>query len=116
MKTIALLLLTAFSFQQAPKPQYTEEQKISFLIAVISKLDAKFIRNGSEYSPVDAADHLKMKRKKAGTRIKTAREFISAVASKSSASGEVYKIKFKDGHVEESGAYLLKKLVELESK
>lgn len=114
MKILALLLLTSFGFQQTQT--YTEEQKISFLIAVISKLDAKFVRNGSEYSPQDAADHLKMKRKKAGNRIKTAREFIDGIASKSSQSGEKYTIKFKDGHVEDSGAYLLKQLVRLESK
>ncbi len=75
----------------------TEEQKITQLISYIEKLDAKFIRNGSEYSAVDAAKHLRMKREKAGKSIKTAKEFIDNIASKSSMSGEAYQIKFNNG-------------------
>ncbi|MDP1727009.1 MAG: DUF5329 family protein [Bacteroidota bacterium] len=75
----------------------SEEQKITQLINYIEKLDAKFIRNGSEYTPVDAAKHLRMKREKAGKKIKTAKDFIDCIASKSSMSGEPYQIKYANG-------------------
>ena len=113
MNLIALAVLTFFSLQQTPV-KYTEEQKITYLISVVSKMDAKFVRNGTAYTPMEAADHLRMKRKKAGSRIKTAKDFITVVAAKSSMSGEAYTIKFRDGHVETSEAYLLRQLKVIE--
>jgi hypothetical protein len=40
-----------------------------------------------------------MKRKKAGNKVKTAKDFIDQIASKSSMSGEAYKMKFKNGSI-----------------
>jgi hypothetical protein len=78
----------------------TEEQKIQKLITYVAGLkDAVFIRNGSEYAPSKAAAHLKMKREKAGSSIKTAIDFIEELASKSSMTGQDYTVKFKDGKV-----------------
>jgi hypothetical protein len=75
----------------------SEEQKIEKLIYYIEKSEAIFIRNGTEYPAKEAADHLRMKRKKAGNKVKTAKDFIDLIASKSSMSGEAYKMKFKNG-------------------
>lgn len=76
----------------------TEEQKIDKLISYIENLkDVTFIRNGSEHSPKEAAEHLRMKRSKAGKAIKTAKDFIEKVASKSSLSGSPYELKLKSG-------------------
>jgi hypothetical protein len=77
--------------------ELTEAQKIDKLIAYIADTEAKFIRNGNEYSGVDAAKHLRMKREKAGKKITTAKQFIDYLASKSSMSGEPYLMKFKNG-------------------
>lgn len=109
-KIIVLLGVAAFSFnkaiaQNAPKElvqtetqkELTEAQKIDKLILYIEKTEAKFVRNGSEYSGIDAAKHLRMKREKAGKKITTARQFIDYLASKSSLSGEPYLMKFKNG-------------------
>lgn len=94
-----LLILLAFvsfsSFQIK-----TEEQKIQHLIKYVSGLkEAVFIRNGSEYAPSKAAAHLKLKREKAGSDIKTALDFINELASKSSMTGIEYTVKFKDGKI-----------------
>jgi hypothetical protein len=94
----------------------TEEQKINQLIAYIEKTDAKFIRNGTEYSGVDAAKHLRMKREKAGKRIKTAKEFIDYLASKSSMSNEPYQMKFKNGSVINVRDILYNELRKMEAK
>ncbi len=77
--------------------ELSEAQKIDKLIAYIEATEAKFIRNGTEYSGVDAAKHLRMKREKAGKKITTAKQFIDFLASKSSMSGEPYLMKFKNG-------------------
>ena len=90
-----------------------EEQKINQLIAFVEKTDAKFIRNDVEYSGVDAAKHLRMKREKAGSRIKTAKDFIDQIASKSSVSGKPYQMKYKNGskiNVRDILYYELKKI------
>lgn len=101
---IALLqvfLLLAFSPAVYAKPmqtqKLTEEQKITKLIQYVEKSNAVFIRNGAEGSASDAAKHLKMKRDKAGKRVKTAKEFIDYIASKSSMTGEPYKVRFSNG-------------------
>ncbi len=92
-----------------------EEQKITFLIQYIEKSNVIFIRNGSEYNATDAAKHLRMKREKAGKKIKTAREFIDYLASKSSVSGEPYKIKFPNGVIMPVRDVLYHELKKLES-
>ena len=95
----------------------TESQKIDRLIASIESLEgAKFIRNGSEHSPGEAAKHLRDKRGQAGDKLKTADEFIEQIGSRSSLSGEDYTIKFADGRVVKSGEFLREQLKKLSPK
>lgn len=113
--TIILVLYGQTIFSQKTSVQLTEKQKIEYLIKSIENLDgAQFWRNGEYHTPKEAADHLRMKLDKAGTKIKTARQFIDNIATKSSMTGSLYKIKFKDGKVVESKVFLYKKLVDLE--
>ncbi len=92
----------------------TERQKIEQLISRVESLKgAKFIRNGTEHSPQEAAKHLREKRDRAGDRIKTAEEFIEQIASKSSFSGDEYEIRFEDGRVFSSGEFLRRELKSL---
>src|SRR5687767_4422768 len=82
----------------------SERQKIEALIEHVANLEkAVFIRNGNEYSPSDAADHMRTKLDYAGSRVKTALQFIEHIASTSSVSGEPYLIRFDDGREVESG-------------
>lgn len=111
------MLLSAAVARAEEKKQLTEPQKIDALIGAVEKLkDAKFVRNGKEYDGKAAADHMRRKRKSAGDKVKTAREFIDRLASKSSTSGEPYKIKFKDGKEVTSAEFLTKELDALEGK
>ncbi|NDK57705.1 DUF5329 family protein [Pontibacter fetidus] len=130
MKTLLAIALFIFCLvavqpafaQQANSPATTvsattskplsETEKINLLIESISTMKgATFIRNGSEHTCQEAAAHLKAKYEKHGSKIKSADEFISYLATKSSASGEVYKIRFADGH-EEPTAEVLHHLLE----
>ena len=114
----ALPLLTAVTRAADPEQkELTEDQKIDSLITAVEKLkDARFIRNGKEYDCAAAADHMRRKRKVAGDKVKTARDFIAGIASKSSRSGKPYMIKFKDGKEMTSEAFLTKELEKLEGK
>jgi Family of unknown function (DUF5329) len=93
-----------------------EEQKINQLILFVEKTDAKFIRNDVEYSGVDAAKHLRMKREKAGSKIKTAKDFIDLIASKSSVSGKPYQMKYKNGSIINVRDILYYELKKIEAK
>lgn len=99
------IVATPLVQQQQTKP-LTETQKIEWLIAFIAKQEGTFIRNGSEYTPAQAAEHLRMKWKKAGDKISTAQDFIKHLASSSSVSGKPYQIKFKNGQVLNVGILL----------
>jgi hypothetical protein len=92
----------------------SEEQKIEQLIIYIEKSEALFVRNGSEYGAKEAADHLRMKRKKAGSKVKTAKDFIDLIASKSYMSGEPYKMKFKNGTIMNTRDMLYNELRKME--
>src|SRR5262245_57913776 len=115
LATIALLLAVFAAAARADAEPLGEEQKIEALIRAVGDLrGAVFIRNGSEYDAKAAADHLRTKRDKAGTRVKTAEDFIRLCGSTSSMTGRSYQIRFADGRVETSEAFLRARLAELE--
>jgi hypothetical protein len=100
----------------AQQPAYTEQQKTDHLIVFIRNLKgATFIRNGSEHTPSEAADHLQYKREKAGSRLKTARDFIDKIASQSSMTGTPYMIRFANGKEFPSAMVLTNELNKLEA-
>jgi hypothetical protein len=94
----------------------TEDQKIEKLIQTVGDVkDAVFIRNGTEHTPAQAAQHMRNKWERAKDQVKTAEEFIDKLASKSSTSGKPYLIRFKDGRELESGTFLREELKKLTS-
>jgi hypothetical protein len=81
----------------------SEHDKIDQLIDHIGALQhATFIRNGEEHTPAEAAEHLRRKWKAAGDEITTVDEFIDKIASKSSTTGEPYRIRFDRGESDAS--------------
>lgn len=95
----------------------TEKEKIDHLINYIKNLQgATFIRNGDEYPAKDAAEHLQMKRRKAGDKVKTARDFIDGLASESYISGKEYQIRMKDGKTYKSRDVLMRELERIEKQ
>jgi hypothetical protein len=91
-----------------------EKKKIEFLISSVENLKgAKFIRNGSEYNDGKAAaEHLRMKLKTAGSRVKTADDFIRLCASQSYLTGRPYMIRLSNGKTIKSEEYFREKLKE----
>jgi hypothetical protein len=105
---LALLLCLGCGPVQALDSPAKEE--VDYLIDTVAKADARFIRNGKEYSSQEGADHLKSKLGQAGNRVKTAEDFIQGIGTKSYLSGKPYLMKNKDGTTTEVGPWLTKAL------
>ena len=122
MKTNSLILLVFVGFiisvaaTEGLSENKTEETKqIERLLGRIAALqNVVFIRNGKEYNSNKAADHLRLKWKKAGRRVKTAEDFIELCGSRSSISGKPYKMRFPDGRIENSAEVLKELLKKIE--
>ena len=103
-----LALLPAIASAASP----IEERRIEFLISSIEALPgAQFIRNGVSYDAHSAAEHLRLKRQRAGARIANAEDFIRYCASTSSTSGVPYRIRFADGREMTSETFLRAQLL-----
>jgi hypothetical protein len=99
----------------ASRPALSESAKIEGLLDAITKSKgAKFIRNDSEHDGKAAADHLRSKWRSASSEIKTAKDFISKIASSSSMSGKPYEVKLSDGSKVKLRDWLTERLAELE--
>lgn len=94
----------------------SEKEKIEALIKHVEGLeDAVFVRNGSDYDAKTAAKFLRGKWEKEPD-VKTAKEFIDKIASKSSTTGKPYLIRFKDGKEVKGAEYLSKELEKIEKR
>ena len=83
-----------------------EQARIEGLIASVEQAKGLvFIRNGSEHDAAAAAAHLRMKWKKAGSRVRTAEDFIKLCATGSSMTGQKYQIRLADGRLQDSADY-----------
>lgn len=104
------------SFVHAQNLPSAEKQKIELLIKRVGDLkDAKFVRNGSTHEPATAVRFLRGKWDANKADVKSARDFIDKVATKSGTSGKPYLIRFNDGKVIPSREFLLAELKKLES-
>lgn len=102
-----LSLLSGYAYAQ----DSSETVKIRYLIGSVETLKGvTFIRNGAEYDAKKAADHLRLKLTAAGDRVKTVEDFIRLCASKSSKSGEAYRMRFPDGTTLDSEVFFRKRL------
>jgi hypothetical protein len=124
--SLLLILITSTSLSAFAKDQKSlEERKIEMLLEIIEKSGATFIRNGESHPAVKAKSHLEFKYNKArnmfwffGPKSKiSALEFIEKIASKSSTTGEIYKIKPKDAtEAVPTEQWMKERLKEIEEK
>ena len=90
------------------------QREVAALLDYVGNSHCRFIRNGSEYSGVDAKAHLQSKLKYLEHRdqINSAEEFIARAASTSSFSGKPYKVNC-DGKEQLSADWLTEELLRL---
>lgn len=105
-----------FAIAEGSLPQRSEIELIGQLISSIESLEgAVFIRNAKEYSPTDAAIHLRRKLEAADDKTMTASDFVQRLASSSSVSGEDYIIQLRGGQSILARDYLNEQLPRLQS-
>ena len=93
-----------------------ENQKIELLIKRVGDLkDAKFVRDGSTYEPATAVRFLRGKWDANKADVKSVRDFIDKVATKSGTSGKPYLMRYSDGKEIPSREFLLAELKKIES-
>lgn len=94
----AIALATAFL--AATTPAYADpaaaDREILHLLDEVGSSGCIFHRNGKDHDPDEARDHLAMKLRRAGKRIKTADDFIKYLATESSWTGKPYSIRCDD--------------------
>lgn len=118
MKKIILIcvaMLVVFAGVRAFAQDSQEAAKIRYLIASVETLKgAKFVRNGTAYDARSAANHLRLKLKNAGSRVRTAEDFIKYCGSQSSITGDPYWIKLADGTTVKAEIFFRKRLAAYE--
>jgi hypothetical protein len=108
---IILIVFLSFLVVYSYASDLSENDKINYLIASVEAMQgATFIRNGRGYSAKAASNHLRLKLRTMGDRIKTAKDFIELCASKSSMTGEPYLIRLADGSIIKSELFFNEKL------
>jgi hypothetical protein len=116
LNLLGFLLLLSLMGGCAYAQDSSETAKIRYLIGSVETLQGvTFLRNGGEYDAKKAADHLRLKLKTAGDRVKTAEDFIRLCGSKSSISGEAYRMRFPDGTTIDAEAFFRERLKALAS-
>ena len=116
-RLLAIAFLTFAVAANAGERSPAQNARIEYLLGVVASLhDAQFIRNGTSYDSAAAVKHLRLKLRAAGSRIKTAEDFISYCASASSVSGRPYEIRFSDGQVVLSADFLRQELLEFDKE
>jgi len=69
-----------------------ENREIDVLLSFVAASDCTFIRNGKSYQSLKAREHLMKKYNYAKSHIKTAEDFITRIASRSSMSKKQYYV------------------------
>lgn len=116
MLRLLVLALVAFPVAaHAADRSSSESARIDYLLASIASLhDAQFIRNGTSHDSKAAVEHLRLKLRAAGSRVRTAEDFIRYCASVSSVTGAPYEIRFADGRLVHSADFLQQQLIEFD--
>ena len=106
IKNIIIMLLLLMSNHTLSK-ELNESEKIDWLINQVKMSDISFLRNGDVHTSKEAAKHLRFKLTSAKKMFWffgpeknfKVQEFIDKIASKSSSTGNEYKVRLKDGTV-----------------
>lgn len=89
----ALAATLVFALSSAASAETSAQREIDHLLNFVATSSCTFVRNGTEYPPDKARDHLASKYQFAGSKITTAEDFIKYLATESSMSGELYHVK-----------------------
>ncbi len=99
--SLSILLFSCFIAHAAELCSLREndEKVIAYLIDQVEKSHLTFIRNGTEYSSKEAADHIRIKYGYFKSQIESPEDFIHVCASKSFESGKPYLVSTAQGKI-----------------
>ena len=86
--------------------------EIEYLLTALGQSDCIFIRNGKEYSSMEAESHLRMKYERGRKYADSADQFIDRLASNSSWSGKPYYIQCPGEDQQQTSAWLTQRLAQ----
>ncbi len=102
----------AFLLLMLALPAAAADVEIEYLLTSVEQSGCTFIRNGDAHPAAEAADHLRMKYARAGSRVKGADQFIDRIASKSFLSGRAYTIQCGEADAYPTRLWLSERLAE----
>jgi hypothetical protein len=98
-------------------PSAAERARIDKLLRAFgSRRDVKFVRNGKEYTAAQAAEFMNGKLQWHLERVATVQDFIAVVGTRSSVSGDVYRIRLADGRTVPCADFLREELARIEGR
>ncbi len=86
--------------------------EVEYLLTALGQSDCTFIRNGKEYSAMEAESHLRMKYERGRKYADSADQFIDRLASNSSWSGKPYYIQCPGEDQQQTSAWLTQRLAQ----
>ncbi|NGN96308.1 DUF5329 domain-containing protein [Grimontia sp. S25] len=113
MKKLGLAAALAAAALVSIPASASVKNDVEYLIAQMKSSDCTFIRNGSEYDNLQAAEHLQNKWEYAEDRVTSTEIFINEVASKSWFTGRAYQVKCGE-ETQTSQQWLTEQLAEKE--
>jgi len=93
LATFAAALTIALSSAVFANPDASAQREIDHLLEFVARSSCTFVRNGADYPASKAGEHLAGKFRYAASRIATAEDLIRDLASRSSVSGQAYRVK-----------------------
>jgi len=94
VKTISrLIVIGLFTVLPLSISADTADQEIEYLLQAVGGSDCMFIRNMRVYDGADAASHLRLKYDNGKRYVSSAEDFIERLATRSSWSGDDYRIR-----------------------
>ena len=87
----------------------TENPEISHFLRFVENSQCLFIRNGTEYTSLEAHEHIEKKYEYVRRHVETTEDFIKYAAAKSSLSGRSYSV-ICDGSEQATALWLLDEL------
>jgi len=108
-KPLIILALFLFAWSSSSIALSEKEGEIEHLLQFIGSANCTFVRNGDSHPSSEAKSHINRKYNYVKSKIDTAEDFIKYTATKSSMSGEYYKV-ICNGNEKTSKQWLLDEL------
>ena len=110
MKRLSCILVCCTLLAGQAQSGDSLNESIKFLLDYVATSHATFIRNGQDYTPAEAVNHIKAKYEHFKSEIKTPEDFIRLAATKSLLTGQPYRVRTSDGKEMRLDAWLTEAL------